>query len=606
MPGRKRFNMAEELKKRSEVAVENTWKLEDIYKDKAAWEAELVEIEKIVNRIASMKGKLCESGKSLYAYYEDLELFAQKVEKAFNYTSRLSDQDTKNTENQAMDMKMESFYHSMAEKMSFTEPEILAGLTTKLDKLYKDEPKLHEFDVEIKESLRTKDHTLSPEMENLLASASEVLGCAGTTFGMFNNADVVFPEITDDKGEKIRITHGRYRLLLENPDARVRKDMFENYYKMFIDYKNTLASNYQAHVKGHVFMAKARKYASALERGVQINNVSPQVYKNLLDVVNRNMDKMHRYMEIRKKVLGLKEQHMYDLFIPLVEGVDKKIPFEEAKQMVIEALQPMGEEYISVIKRALSERWIDIYENEGKRSGAYSAGVYGVHPYVLLNYDGGLDSVFTLIHELGHAMHSYFSAQAQTCLHADYKIFVAEVASTCNEALLTKYLLNKTTDKKERAYIINHMLDDFRTTLYRQAMFAEFEYKTHEMVENGESLTADSLSKLYYDLNVKYYGDAVVSDPQIAYEWSRIPHFFYNFYVYQYSTGYSAALALSNRILTEGKPAVEDYFKFLKGGCTLSPTDLLKLAGVDMTSPKPIEDALQIFSDMMDEFEKCL
>ncbi len=277
--------MAEELKKRSEVAVENTWKLEDIYKDKAEWEAELKEIEKIVGRIESMKGKLCESGKSLYAYFCDLELFAQKIEKAYNYSSRLSDQDTKNTENQALDMKMESFYNSMNEKMSFTEPEILAGLTAKLDELYKDEPKLHEFDVEIKETLRTKDHTLSPEMENLLAASWDVLGCAGTTFGMFNNADLVFPEITDDKGEKVRITHGRYRVLLENPDVRVRKDMFENYYKMFIDYKNTLASNYQNHVKGHVFMAKARKYASAIERGVDINKVPSQVYMNLLDAV---------------------------------------------------------------------------------------------------------------------------------------------------------------------------------------------------------------------------------------------------------------------------------------------------------------------------------
>ncbi len=598
--------MAQELKKRSEVDVKDTWKLEDIYKDIAELEADVKETEELADCICKMKGKLCESGKTLYNYFETLEKFVEKLEKELNYTSRLTDQDTKNAENQALDMKLMSFYSNLREKIAFADPEILAGLMEKLDTLYKEEPRLHEFDVEINEMLRNREHVLSPETEKLLASAGEVLMGAGSTFSMFNNADLVFPEITDDKGEKVRITHGRYRVLLENPDVNVRRDMFKNYYKMYIDYKNTLASNYQTHVKGHVFVAKARNYASALEMGTDVNNVPVQVYKNLLDVVDKNVSLLHKYMKIRKDVLGLKEQHMYDLFIPVVEGVDKKIPFNEACEMVVEALKPMGETYLSVIKRAINERWIDIYENEGKRSGAYSAGVYGVHPFVLLNYDGGLDSVFTLIHELGHAMHSYFSAESQNCLHADYKIFVAEVASTCNEALLTRYLLNKTTDKKERAYIISHMLDDFRTTLYRQTMFAEFEYKTHEMAENGESLTADSLSKLYYALNEKYYGDAVVNDPEIAYEWSRIPHFFYNFYVYQYATGYSAALALSNRILTEGETAVNDYFKFLRGGCTMSPTDLLKVAGVDMTSPKPIEDALKIFDEMMDEFCECI
>ncbi len=598
--------MAKELKKRSEQRTEDTWDLTAIYKDEAAFDADVKKMEDIIKDIAGREGKLCESGKTLKEYFELDEELNRIAERAFNYVQRMADQDTKNTENQAKRMKLSSRYSELASTIAFVEPELLAGLSEKADKLYAEEPGLHAYDVSINEILRFKDHTLTPAEEKLLSTASEALNGSGNVFSMFDNADLVFPEIEDDKGEKIRITHGRYRMLLENPSVDVRRNMFREYYKMYMDYQNTLAANYNNHVKTHVFYAKARKYSSSLERAVFGNNVPVEVYKNLLDVVNKNLDKMHRYMAIRKKVLGLEEQHMYDLFIPLVDDVDKKVPFEEGAKMVIEALKPMGEEYVNTIKRALSERWIDKYENEGKRSGAYSAGVYGVHPYVLLNYDETLDSVFTLIHELGHSMHSYYSSKANSCVDSNYKIFVAEVASTCNEALLTKYLLGKTDDKKERAYIINHMLDDFRTTLYRQTMFAEFEYRTHEMAENGESLTADALSKLYFDLNVKYYGDAVVSDPQIAYEWSRIPHFFYNFYVYQYATGYSAALALSDRILKEGKPAVDDYFKFLSGGCTKAPTELLKIAGVDMTKPESIQNALDIFSDMMDEFERCM
>ncbi len=598
--------MEKELKKRSQVPVEDTWNLEDIYPSMEAFEADRQKIVEISDKIAAMKGRICESGASLYELYTLDQRLSEYFEKTYGYVMRLADADTKNTENQSFRMRMAAFATGISEKLSFVEPELLTGLSTKLDTLYAECDKLHEFDVSIKETLRSAKHTLSPEMEELLASAGEVLSGPSSVFSMFDNADVVFPEIEDENGEKVRITHGRYRVLLENPNVDVRRNMFTGYYSMYEAYKNTLAANYQNLVKSHIFKAKARKYDSCLEAATDANNVPTTVYKNLLNVVNKNMDKLHRYMAIRKKALGFSEQHMYDLFIPLVNDVDKKIPFEEAKGMVLEALKPMGKDYTDVIERAFNERWIDKYENEGKRSGAYSAGVYGVHPYILMNYDGGLDSVFTLIHELGHTMHSYLSAQAQSCTDANYTIFVAEVASTCNEALLAQSLLKKTTDKKERAYIINHMLDDFRTTLYRQAMFAEFELATHEAAERGESLTSDKLCQMYYDLNKKYYGDAVVSDPEIAFEWARIPHFFYNFYVYQYSTGYSAALALSNRILTEGESAVADYKKFLSGGCTMSPTDLLKVAGVDMTSPEPIEQALQVFSNLMDEFEALM
>lgn len=383
----------------------------------------------------------------------------------------------------------------------------------------------------------------------------------------------------------------------------MRKDAFENLYQTYKQFLNTSASLYCGNVKQQVFHAKARKYVSSLECAVDANNVSSSVYHNLIDTVNKNLDKMHQYVSLRKKCLGVEELHMYDIYTPMIADVAKKISFEEAKETVLKALAPLGEDYVNKVKEGFENRWIDVYENQGKRSGAYSAGAYGCHPYVLLNYNGTLDDMFTLAHEMGHAMHSNYSNEAQPYIYAGYKIFVAEVASTCNEILLMEYLLKNTTDKKERAYLLNHYLDSFKGTVYRQTQFAEYEMLTNKMYEDGESLTADNLSSVYLELNKKYYGSDIISDEQIAYEWARIPHFYYNFYVYQYATSYCAAFSVAHKILEESTPAVERYKKFLSGGCSMAPVELLKIAGVNLETPAPIQDALNAFGEIIKEME---
>jgi oligoendopeptidase F len=402
----------------------------------------------------------------------------------------------------------------------------------------------------------------------------------------------------------VRLSHGNFVPFEESADRRVRKDAFEGFYGVYKQYANTLAALYNGQVKQQVFYANARHYHSTLEAAVDANNVSPTVYHNLIDTINKNMDKMHRYVRLRKKCLGVDELHMYDVYTPMIADAAKKISFEEAKETVLKALAPLGEEYVAKVKEGFESRWIDVYENEGKRSGAYSAGAYGSHPYVLLNHNDTLDNMFTLAHEMGHAMHSYYSNSSQPYIYSQYKIFVAEVASTCNEVLLMEYLLKNTTDKKERAYLLNHYLDSFKGTVYRQTMFAEYEMLSNKMVEEGESLTAETLNKLYYDLNCKYFGPDMVSDSEIAYEWARIPHFYYNFYVYQYATGFSAAIAISSKILAGEPGIVEKYKQFLSGGCSMDPIDLLKICGVDMTKPEPVEEALDVFASYVEELEK--
>ena len=443
-------------------------------------------------------------------------------------------------------------------------------------------------------------------MEALLASAGEMRHTPENVYSMFNNADLKFPEITDENGEQVRITSGRFVPMQCSSDRRVRKDSFEKLYHTYQGFENTLAAAYSGQVKQLMFSAKARKYSSTLEAAVDRNNVSPKVYENLLEVVHENLDKLHRYVSLRKRCLGVEELHMYDIYVPMVADADRKVPFVEAKETVLEGLAPLGERYVSIVKEGFENRWIDVYENQGKRSGAYSAGVYGVHPYVLLNYNEKLDDMFTLAHEMGHAMHSYLSNETQPYIYANYRIFVAEVASTCNEVLLMEYLLNKTTDRRERAYLINHFLDSFKGTVYRQAMFAEYEKITNAMAEAGESLTADALRKVYYDLNCKYYGPDMVSDEEIGWEWCRIPHFYMNFYVYQYATGFSAAVAIAKRIRQEGQPAVEEYLRFLSGGCTQDPVSLLKIAGVDIGKKEPIQAGLDLFGELLDEMEQLI
>jgi len=598
--------MAKELLKRSQVKVEDTWKVEDMYATVEDWKADLEEVKKLADELVTYQGRMGESAESLYqALFLDDEI-GRIGGKAFSYASRCSDVDTTNTENQALVMQVRTLFVSLGEKSAFMTPEILAIPEETLEKFYQEKPELEVYRRMLNNILRRKAHMLSAEMEQLLASAGDVTGTSDNVFSMFNNADLVFPEITDENGDKVRLTHGRYVPFLESSDRRVREEAFKAMYSTYKSYRNTLAATYAGKLKAHWFSAKARKYNSCLEAAVDGTNVPANVYINLIEAVHQNLDKMHRYVSLRKKLLGLDELHMYDLYTPLVKEADVKIPFEQAKETVYEALAPLGEEYRAVIKEGFENRWIDVYENEGKRSGAYSAGVFGVHPYVLLNHNDTLDNMFTLAHEMGHAMHSYLSNKTQPHVDSHYVIFVAEVASTCNEVLLMEHLLKNTTDKVQRAYLINHFLESFRGTVYRQTMFAEFELLTHQMCERGESLTPDALSSVYYDLNKKYFGDDMVVDEDIAMEWARIPHFYYNFYVYQYATGFSAAVALANRILKEGQPAVDDYLKFLSGGCSKSPIDLLKIAGVDMTTPAAVNSGLEMFGRLLDEMEELM
>lgn len=598
--------MARELPKRSEVAEEYTWDLSDMYTDKKIWEAELNEISSIMEEIEKTEGNVTASASQLLNVLEKSALAGQKLELALNYASRLYDQDKKNTKHQAMEQKANALAAEYGSKTSFIVPEILALDETVLEGYYKEQEGLELYRIQIEEIQRLKAHSLSAELEKLVAMTSEMSQTAAEVYSILDNADLAFPEILDEDGESVRISHGNFVPLLESPDRRVRKDAFENYYKVYQQFINTIAGLYNGQVKQQIFYAKARNYESTLEAAVDANHVPSKVYYNLIDTVNKNLDKMHRYVNIRKKCLGVKELHMYDVYTPMIADAAKKISFEEAKETVLKALAPLGEAYVNTVREGFANRWIDVYENEGKRSGAYSAGAYGVHPYVLLNHNDTLDNMFTLAHEMGHSMHSYYSNDTQPYIYSQYKIFVAEVASTCNEVLLMEYLLANTTDPKERAYLLNHYLDSFKGTVYRQTMFAEFEMQTNKLVEDGESLTADCLNKLYYELNCKYYGPEMVSDPEIAYEWARIPHFYYDFYVYQYATGYSAAVAIAHAILKEGAPAVERYLKFLSGGCSKSPIDLLKIAGVNMEEPQPIQEALAVFGKILDEIETLI
>lgn len=595
--------MASELLKRSEVKEADTWNVKDMYPTTEAWENELKVITEIVDKIALYEGSVAATAENLLAVLEHLANAGEKIEKAFNYAERLFDEDQTNTTHQAMSAKVYSLYAAMGSKTAFVDPEIIAATDETLEAFYKELPALELYRKQIAEIRRMKEHCLSAEMEKLLAMTAEMSQTPADTFSILNNADLVFPEIEDENGEKVRITHGRYGQFLQSADRRVRKDAFENLYQTYKQFLNTSASLYCGNVKQQVFHAKARKYVSSLECAVDANNVSSSVYHNLIDTVNKNLDKMHQYVSLRKKCLGVGELHMYDIYTPMIADVAKKISFEEAKETVLKALAPLGEDYVNKVKEGFENRWIDVYENQGKRSGAYSAGAYGCHPYVLLNYNGTLDDMFTLAHEMGYAMHSNYSNEAQPYIYAGYKIFVAEVASTCNEILLMEYLLKNTTDKKERAYLLNHYLDSFKGTVYRQTQFAEYEMLTNKMYEDGESLTADNLSSVYLELNKKYYGSDIISDEQIAYEWARIPHFYYNFYVYQYATSYCAAFSVAHKILEEGTPAVERYKKFLSGGCSMAPVELLKIAGVNLETPAPIQDALNAFGEIIKEME---
>ena len=594
----------EELKilKRSEIPEEDKWATEDMYPSDDAWETELKTLDANKEKLVSFAGKLGQSAQNLYAYLSEMEAVNSKVELLANYCMRKSDEDTRNAAYQAMTGKFMSVMVALGAAGSFETPEIMAISDETLERFYAAEPKLERYRRYLSNVRRRKAHVLTQAEEKLLASAGEMAGAPDTIYGMFADADLTFPDAIDSEGNSHPLSQGTFVPCQESSDRVLRKSAYENLYRSFGRFKNTAAALLNAQNKQLKFFAEARKYPSAFDASLDRTNVPTSVYLNLIEAVHQNLDKMHRYVRLRKKLLGVDELHFYDVYTALVDGVDKKIPFAEAKQTVYDSLAPLGEDYRKVLKEGFENRWIDVYQNEGKRSGAYSAGA-SVHPYVLLNYSGTLDSQFTLAHEMGHALHSWHSNKYQNPIDADYVIFVAEVASTCNEALLMEYLLGKTSDRKERAYLINHFLEQFKGTLYRQTMFAEFELNIGRMVQAGQTLTADVLCEEYRRLNEMYFGPDMVVDDEIALEWARIPHFYYNYYVFQYATGYSAAIALSRRILAEGEPAVKDYIRFLSGGCSKSPIDLLKDAGVDMTSPEPVNQALQLFGELLDEME---
>ena len=591
------------IRQRSEIPAEDKWAIEDLYATDELWEQDLATIAEDQAYLASFAGRLAESPDTLCAYLERMEQVNAKAELLANYCMRKADEDTRNGTYQAMVGKFMSVVVGLGAACSFDTPEIMAISDETLDGFYAAQPKMERYRRYLTDLRRRKEHILSPVEERLLAAAGEMAQAPDNIYGSFADADITFPDAIDSEGKAHPLSQGTFVLCEENQDRVLRKSAYENLYHGFGAYKNTAAAILNAQGKQLKFFADARKYPSTLEAALDNTNVPTSVYLNLIEAVHQNMDKMHRYVRLRKKLLGVDELHFYDIYTPLMADVDKKIPFSEAKQTVYDALAPLGEDYRKILKEGFDNRWIDVYENAGKRGGAYSAGT-AVHPYVLLNYTGTLDSQFTLAHEMGHALHSYLSNKTQNPIDADYVIFVAEVASTCNEALLMEYLLGKTTDKKERAYLINHFLDQFKGTLYRQTMFAEFELNIGRMIGQGQTLTADVLCAEYKRLNELYYGPDMVVDDEIAMEWARIPHFYYNYYVFQYATGYSAAIALSRKILAEGEPAVKDYLGFLSGGCSKSPIDLLKGAGVDMTSPEPVNQALQLFDELLDEMEE--
>lgn len=596
----------EKLPARSEIAEADKWALEDLFLTDADWEAAVKQLEEQLAQLKGYAGKVSASADALYAYLMLADETENLFEKVLVYSNEKMHEDMGNSTYQGYAAQAQAAAARLSAAEAFFEPELLAMEESRLQGFLKEEPELEKYRLLINWIWRRKAHTLSAAEEEILAKTYEMATAPDDIFSMFNDADAKFGTIRDENGKEVELTHGRFGGFMESSDRRVRKEAFEALYQTYDQFQNTLAATYSANVKKAKFYADVRKYPSALAAALAPGNIPTEVYDNLIETVHRFLPAMYRYVALRKRALGVEELHMYDVYVPLVADQTKKIPFAEAKEIVKRGLAPMGEEYVSHLEEGFDHRWIDVYENRGKRSGAYSWGAYGTHPYVLLNYQGKLDDVFTLAHEMGHALHSWYSNANQPYVYSGYLIFVAEVASTCNESLLMQYLLKESKDKKEKAYLLNHFIDQFKGTLFRQTMFAEFEKITHEMYAKGESLTAERLCAVYMDLNRKYFGEEMVSDPQIALEWARIPHFYTEFYVYQYATGFSCAIALSKRILEMGEAGVADYMKFLKGGCSKDPIELLKMAGVDISTPKPVEDALQLFEELVSELEELL
>ena len=595
------------VKQRDEIDDQYKWKIEEMYDSEEAWNADCAEVLRLSGEFFNQySGKLGESAKVLLSALQMKDRILQIAERVYVYARMKRDEDNRAAAYQAMCDKAQSLMAKVSAAMSFFTPELLAVPEETLRGFLKQEKGLEVYDHLLNEILREKAHVLTKEEENLLAQFSEITSATNDIFSMINDADIKFGSIMDEDGDEVEVTHGNYIALLQSHDRRVRKEAFEHMYAAYEKQKNTLASTYNYNTKTDAVGARVRHYPSAIEAALFGDNIDLAVYNNLVAVVNENLDILYRYMEIRRKLLGVEQLHMYDVYVPLVEMPKEDIPYEKALAIINEGLEPLGKDYLDRMNKGFQSGWVDVYQNEGKTSGAYSFGSYDSMPYMLLNYTGRLQDVFTVIHEMGHSMHSAYTREAQPFVYGGYSIFVAEVASTVNESLLMKHLLAKAKDKKERMYLLNLYIEEFRTTLFRQTMFAEFEQITHKAVEDGEVLTAEWLSAQYAALNRKYFGENVVQDPQIAMEWARIPHFYNSFYVYKYATGYSAATAISQKILSEGTEARDNYIRFLKSGDSDYPVELLKIAGVDMSSPEPIRQAMDTFRSLVTELETLI
>ena len=592
-----------EVKDRKDIDVKDTWNLESIYANNELWEEDYAALEKDAAEFAKLKGAIEADVSKIPAVLDAYYGLHRRLSKLSVYARRRFDQDTTDSTYQTMSAKIGSLGVKIGAASAFVEPEILSYSKEQLEAAEKENERTAYYGRKIEEMLRGQEHTLDAEKEELLAAAGDMAEAPDDIFSVLMNADMKYPDIVLEDGTHLPLTNSTYISYMESPDRAVREGAFKTLYGQIASLKNTFAAIYRGNLKQAKFYAQSRKYSSARAMYLADSNVPESVYDNLLSAVHEALPMMYRYVAVRKKVLGVDKLHMYDVYTPIVAAQNQTYEFEQAKQMVLEALKPMGEDYLSHAREGLENRWIDIYPNKGKKGGAYSWGCYDSQPFILLNYTKNLDSVFTLIHEMGHSIHSYYSRTAQDYAYSDYKIFVAEVASTCNECLLMHDLLEKTTDKEQRKYLLNHYLDSFKGTLFRQTMFAEFEKTAHDYCAQGKPLTAEALSQMYLELNQKYFGPDMEKDEEIAYEWMRIPHFYTPFYVYQYATGYSAAVALSAKILKEGKPAVDAYMSFLKGGESKDPIDLLKMAGVDMTTEKPVADALALFGELVAELE---
>ncbi|PXV69343.1 oligoendopeptidase F [Halanaerobium congolense] len=598
--------MSKELQTRDEIDDKYKWNLNDIYADNQSFESELERVLKEVKNISKLKDDFTDSPDNLLAALNKIIKIEEQTSKLYAYAHMKYDQNTQNEKYQNYKNKAMMCYNKLSNSTSFMVPAIIQLGEAKLNEFKEVEPELEFYNHFFDDILRQKDHYLSAAEEKILALAGEVTQSSENIFSMLNNADLEFPLIKDENDEEIRLTHGRYIDLLKNEDRRVRQDAFEGMHGEYQNLENTFAAVLDSSIKGDVFYARARKYDSALESALDSDNISTDVYNNLINTVSNNLEPLHQYMELKKELLNLDELHIYDTYKPLIEEVDLKFKYEETKEIIKKAVKPLGNDYIDVVENGFNSGWIDVFENKGKRAGAYSSGCYGVHPYILMNYTQDISNLFTLVHEMGHAMHSYYSNKNQPYLYSNYKIFVAEVASTLNENLLLDYMLENAKSREEKLYLLNYFLEGFRGTVYRQTMFAEFEKMIHESVEAGESLTSQAMQKMYRKLNQKYFGDALVIDKKLDYEWARIPHFYYNFYVYKYATGYSAAAALADKIQNDGPEAAAKYLKFLKAGGSDYPLNILKKAGVDMEKAQPIENAAAKFKNYLKQLQDLI